>query len=81
MAMAELFPLCVDVLDSLSMAVLRTCPEVLEPHLHTIVTTLMPHARRISSNNGKQVRYHGIWQLNTKQSEQTQNLWVLTISL
>ena len=55
----ELFPLCADILDTLCMAVLRACPQELNPHLHTVVMTLMPFARQIRTTQGKQVK--GLW--------------------
>ena len=54
----ELFPLCADILETLCMAVLRVCPEELTPHLHTLVTTLMPFAKHISTPSGKQVLFY-----------------------
>lgn len=54
-AVVELFPVCADILETLCMAVLRVCPEELTPHLHTLVTTLMPFARQIRSTHGKMV--------------------------
>ena len=53
------FPLCADILDTLCVAVLRACPEELTPHLHTLVTTLMPHARLTSTTSrANQVSTH-----------------------
>ncbi len=47
--------MCADILETLCMAVLRVCPEELTPHLHTLVTTLVPFARQIRLTHGKMV--------------------------
>ena len=62
----EVFPPCADVLDVLCETVLKVCPLELNPHLHTIVATVIPFARNIRAAYGKQVKSNDymVWCIN-----------------
>ena len=59
--MEELFPSATDVLETLCGAVLEGCPRQLNPHLPTIVATLIPYARHIKTTYGKKVRCYATY--------------------
>lgn len=53
----ELFLVCMDILQTLCLAVLDGCPHELTNHLHVVVANLIPIARLVHTAQGKQVGY------------------------
>ncbi len=51
----ELFVVCVDILQTLCLAVLEGCPNELSHHLHTVVTSLVPFTKSSHTKHGQQV--------------------------
>jgi len=51
----ELFIVCLDILQTLCLAVLEGCHGELAPHLHTLVANIMPIAKLNHTSQGKKV--------------------------